>query len=87
MAKSSEHQLTLQDLADILAGTLRLLREHNLRVGLRQTPDDGLWPGGVLVYVERLALDETGRLTAAPALDPAGAPNSAQDPRSAPHDG
>ena len=51
MAKKDEYQLTPQDAAEILATTIKELREAGLQVGLANKDAAGERPAGLMVFV------------------------------------
>ncbi|MCA9875925.1 MAG: hypothetical protein KC441_19770 [Anaerolineales bacterium] len=62
--KSDEYQVTRQDVADILAGTLQLLTEHGLAVGVRSAAAKPERAAGLLIYVSGVTLAADGNLAA-----------------------
>jgi hypothetical protein len=51
-----EYKITPQDVADILAGTLELLRDNGLLVGIRPAPAKDGRRAGLMVFVGGLTV-------------------------------
>lgn len=60
--KEKEEELTGQDLADILASALDILRDNGVRVGVKPVPQKEDRSAGLLVYVGGLNVSEDGRI-------------------------
>jgi len=56
--------VTRQDVADILAGTLQLLKEHGLAVGVRPAAAKPERAAGLLIFVSGVTLAADGNLAA-----------------------
>lgn len=62
--KSEEYQVTRQDVADILASTLQLMKEQGLVVGVRPAAAKAERAAGLLIYVSGITLAADGNLAA-----------------------
>ncbi len=62
--KSEEYEITAQDVADILAGTLNLLKENGLSVGVRPSAEKPGRAAGLLIYVSAITVADDGKLEA-----------------------
>jgi hypothetical protein len=62
MAANEQEELTGQDVADILATTIQLLRDSGLQVGVKTVPQKEDRPAGVLIYCSDIGLDDAGSL-------------------------
>lgn len=60
-----DKQIDMSDFADILATTLALAADTDIRVGIRNAPANDRRPAGLLIYISNLAVDIDGRIGAA----------------------
>jgi hypothetical protein len=63
-ANKDTYEITLQDAADILAGTLELLRDKGFSIGLRNAEANAKRAVGLMVFIEGLRLNDDGAIFA-----------------------
>ena len=52
--------MTAEDAVEVLGTTLEVLRETGLMVGLRNAPEKGERPAGVMIFVSGVQMGEEG---------------------------
>lgn len=62
--KPEEYQVTKQDVADMLAGTLQMLQENGLIVSVKNARQVDGRPPGLLVFVSGVGVATDGNLAA-----------------------
>jgi len=57
-SQKDTYEITDQDAADILAGTLQLLRDRGLPVGIRPAPANTNRPTGLMVFIGGVTIED-----------------------------
>lgn len=60
MSKKDNYKLTEQDAVEILADTLRILREAGVQIGIRNAPAKEGRPAGLMVFAGNVELNNGG---------------------------